>query len=69
MVFYMSNTQIKNGKPSAPNILILAHGAGKGMDSDFMDHIAMGVGSENIEVIRFEFPYMQKQSAMLKKLF
>ena len=63
----MTNTQIKNGKPFAPNILILAHGAGKGMDSEFMDHIAEGVGSETVEVIRFEFPYMQKQRELGKK--
>ena len=46
-----------NGK----NILVLAHGAGAAMDSDFMNIVAEGVAAHGIQVIRFEFPYMQQR--------
>lgn len=41
--------------------LLLAHGAGAGMDTEFMNGIAEGVASHGIRVIRFEFPYMVKR--------
>ena len=46
-----------------PNIgrLLLAHGAGAAMDSEFMDKIAAGLVAGGLQVIRFEFPYMQKR--------
>ena len=37
--------------------LILAHGAGQGMDSPFMGHIAGALARAGIWVIRFDFPY------------
>lgn len=39
--------------------LILAHGAGAGMSSDFMVKMASLLNKQNIEVVRFNFPYMQ----------
>ncbi|UVE19341.1 alpha/beta hydrolase [Pseudomonas sp. LS44] len=39
--------------------LILAHGAGAPMDSDFMTAIARRLAHRGIAVARFEFPYMQ----------
>lgn len=47
--------------------LVLAHGAGAGMDSEFMDFVAQGVAQQGIEVIRFEFPYMQQRRTTGKK--
>ena len=41
--------------------LLLAHGAGAPMDSDFMDHISDMLAGEGVAVRRFEFPYMQKR--------
>ena len=38
--------------------LILAHGAGQGMSSPFMAHIAGALGRAGVRVVRFEFPYM-----------
>lgn len=38
--------------------VILAHGAGAGMDSDFMQLLAQGLASQGLRVQRFEFPYM-----------
>lgn len=46
---------------------IFAHGAGAPMDSDFMDYISKGLVEIGIEVIRFEFPYMQKRREDGKK--
>jgi predicted alpha/beta-hydrolase family hydrolase len=38
--------------------LILAHGAGAPMDSDFMQHMAQLLAARGIAVLRFEFAYM-----------
>ena len=46
------------GLSDADWTLILADGAGQGMDSPFMTHIADALGRAGIRVIRFEFPYM-----------
>ena len=48
-----------NGPENASNQLLLAHGAGAGMDHEFMEAIATGLAQKGIRVIRFEFPYMQ----------
>ncbi|WP_419835658.1 alpha/beta family hydrolase [Endozoicomonas atrinae] len=42
-------------------VLILAHGAGAGMNSDFMERIAELLCSSGITVVRFEFDYMQQR--------
>lgn len=54
--------------PAAPNIehrdvptLLLAHGAGAGMDSPFMDDVAELLAERGVRVLRFEFPYMQQR--------
>lgn len=38
--------------------MILAHGAGAPMDSDFMAEAAQALGASGHRVLRFEFPYM-----------
>jgi hypothetical protein len=38
--------------------LALAHGAGAGMDTPFLNAFAAGIAQEGIRVARFEFPYM-----------
>jgi hypothetical protein len=48
-----------NGKKSAGTI-ILAHGAGAGMDSSFMKEIAGALSANSLRVVRFEFLYMQE---------
>jgi len=40
--------------------IVLAHGAGSLMDSPFMEEMAHALARESIQVIRFEFPYMQE---------
>lgn len=41
--------------------LVLAHGAGAPMDSDFMERMAELLCEQSLEVVRFEFPYMAKR--------
>jgi uncharacterized protein len=47
-----------NGPARARRTLILAHGAGAGMEHPFMEQVAAGVAAAGIRVVRFEFPYM-----------
>lgn len=41
--------------------LVLAHGAGAGMDSRFMTVFAEGLTARGLRVARFEFPYMARR--------
>lgn len=52
-----------DGPGDAPIQLLLAHGAGAGMDHPFMQEVATGLAQRGIRVVRFEFPYMQKRRA------
>ena len=38
--------------------LLLAHGAGAPMDSEFMHHLAHALAAQGVRVLRFEFAYM-----------
>ena len=49
--------------PASGPLLVLAHGAGAPMDSEFMEHVASGLGARGVRVVRFEFPYMQRRRA------
>jgi len=49
---------IVDGPRRAPRTLVLAHGAGAGMQHEFMQRIATGVAAAGVRVVRFEFPYM-----------
>lgn len=44
-----------------PARLVLAHGAGAPMDSEFMARITALLTARGVEVIRFEFPYMRER--------
>ena len=50
-----------NGPRQASNTIVLAHGAGAGMDSEFMQAMAVGLADCGLKVVRFEFPYMIKR--------
>jgi predicted alpha/beta-hydrolase family hydrolase len=39
----------------------LAHGAGAGMGTPFLNAFAAGIAQEGIRVVRFEFPYMAER--------
>jgi predicted alpha/beta-hydrolase family hydrolase len=47
------------GRPSRLTV-VLAHGAGAAMDSEFMNDVARGLAQASLRVVRFEFPYMRK---------
>ncbi len=49
-----------DGPADARWSLILAHGAGQGMDSPFMETVAQAAGRAGLRVVRFEFPYMAR---------
>ncbi len=56
-----------DGPTSSRKIFAFAHGAGAGMNSDFMNYFAEYLGASGIRVARFEFPYMQKTRADSKR--
>jgi uncharacterized protein len=47
-----------DGPSGAARTIILAHGAGAPMDTDFMNFFAKGLVKHGLRVVRFEFPYM-----------
>ncbi len=47
--------------------IVLAHGAGAPMDSDFMTVVAAGLAEQGFRVVRFEFPYMASRRQTGKK--
>lgn len=59
-------TLLKNGSPDNGTIL-LAHGAGAPADSPFMNAFAKGLTVRGFEVVRFNFPYMEKRLVDGKK--
>jgi uncharacterized protein len=42
-------------------LLVLAHGAGAGMQHPFMDGLARALGDSGLATFRYQFPYMQQQ--------
>ncbi|MGY4024803.1 alpha/beta family hydrolase [Aeromonas rivuli] len=53
---------IRAGSVQAPTRLLLAHGAGAGMDHDFLTRLSTLLAGSELEVIRFNFPYMSKRA-------
>lgn len=43
--------------------ILFAHGAGAPMDSAFMEQVTQQLATGGLEVVRFEFPYMQQRRA------
>jgi predicted alpha/beta-hydrolase family hydrolase len=54
----MPDWQIDSPRAAPVACFLFAHGAGAPMDSEFMLAISTGLAAKNIEVVRFEFPYM-----------
>lgn len=61
------STVIIDGPESAEHTFIFAHGAGAGMEHDFMADVAVKVANKGIRVVRFNFPYMVKRTEDGKK--
>ncbi len=57
---------IVEGSENGP-LFVFAHGAGAGMEHDFMTAVAKGLVEQGIRVVRFNFPYMVKRSEDGKK--
>ncbi|OEF91563.1 alpha/beta fold hydrolase [Vibrio splendidus] len=55
------NNVIIDGEDN-PITFIFAHGAGAGMDHEFMQSVAKGLAFKGMRVIRFNFPYMIKRA-------
>lgn len=55
------------GPDDATTSVVLAHGAGAGMDTPFMEAFADGFAEARIRTVRFEFPYMVKRRVTGKK--
>ncbi|MFG0334977.1 MAG: alpha/beta fold hydrolase [Maioricimonas sp. JB049] len=56
-----------DGPADADWMIALAHGAGAGMESDFMTFFAEHLAHAGLRVVRFEFPYMQQRRTSGKK--
>lgn len=54
---------IFDGPKDARRTIALAHGAGAGMDTPFMNAFAAGLADLGFRVARFEFPYMANRRA------
>lgn len=53
---------IREGASDAPARILLAHGAGAGMDHAFLTELSRLLAGPDIEVVRFNFPYMSKRA-------
>ena len=49
------------GPRTGPATVMLAHGAGAGIETPFMQQMADGLAQRGWQVIRFEFPYMAQR--------
>ena len=56
-----------NGPKASSTSIALAHGAGAGMATPFMNYFATGLADGGFRVVRFEFPYMASRSKTGKK--
>ena len=52
---------LHDGPSNAHTTMVLAHGAGAGMDSPSMTAFAEGLAADDFRVVRFEFPYMGRR--------
>lgn len=52
---------LESGPKRARVTIVLAHGAGAGMDTPFLTAAADGLGERGFRVVRFEFPYQAKR--------
>ncbi len=60
------NNLIIDGPEQGP-LFLFAHGAGAGMEHDFMQDMATRLAAKGIRVVRFNFPYMVKRAEDGKK--
>lgn len=63
----MVNEVIWNRPDKPEATLVLSHGAGAPMDSEFMEEMAVMLSQRGVAVMRFEFPYMRRRRETGKK--
>jgi hypothetical protein len=51
-----------NRPRAARACFVFAHGAGAGMTHPFMESVAQGLASRHVATLRYQFPYMEKNS-------
>lgn len=51
---------LRDGPAAARATVVLAHGAGAGMEHPFLRDIATGLAAAGLAVVRFEFPYQHE---------
>lgn len=56
----MNGTWCLSGSDHAPLRLLLAHGAGAGMDHPFLVSLCEHLAGDLLQVVRFNFPYMAR---------
>ena len=56
------NNWLIDGEEHSQYTFVFAHGAGAGMEHEFMQSVAKGLAFKGIRVIRFNFPYMIKRA-------
>ena len=61
------NLLVNQPAAKAVATLVLAHGAGAPMDSDFMNSLVQALVERGFTVVRFEFPYMAQRREDGKK--
>ncbi len=54
---------LHDGPPTAATTVVLAHGAGAGMEHPFLAAVAGGLAAAGLHVVRFEFPYQRDARA------
>src|SRR5688572_30799179 len=54
----MNPRLVFDGRADANRKIALAHGAGAGMDTAFLNAFAEGLAQRGLRIARFEFPYM-----------
>lgn len=60
-------TRLINNVDNAKAQVIFAHGAGADMHHEFMEKITTGLNNAGINVLRFNFPFMDKRIALGKR--
>ncbi|MGR5555248.1 alpha/beta fold hydrolase [Vibrio fortis] len=56
------NNWLIDGEEHSQYTFVFAHGAGAGMEHEFMQSVAKGLAFKGVRVIRFNFPYMIKRA-------
>ena len=65
----VSPTLLISKPVEAKTTIVLAHGAGGGMRESMLDFLSDGLTHQGWRVVRFEFPYMARQSSTGRRMF